>query len=209
MLQAAAETVNVEANPLAVNNGNLAALERPFDYRDIGATAVNQRPWAVEAHTYEGPPHEESGSANGATLRGHALKKLCASTRPGGILNPPQVLNSTMYSPGKNDQTTDIRLKLRAVDPSCNGHYLRKVTILPELIRHGHVIKEVPFPLPLISSNAAATPIYPGVVSVNQPKLFWRPGDKARFVLHLMVRSVVTKKTVKETTKIRPVRVKH
>lgn len=209
MLQPAEETVNVAADPLAVTNGNVPALERPFGYRDVGTTAADQRPWAAEANAYGGSPHEGSSNADGAAPRGHALKKLCASTRPGGILNPPQVLNSTMYSPGKNDQTTDIRLKLRAVDPSCNGHYLRKVTILPELIRHGHVIKEVPCPLPLISGNAAATPIYPGVVSVNQPRLFWRPGDKARFVLRLMVRSVATKKTVRETTKIRPVRVKH
>jgi hypothetical protein len=64
--QATAETINLEADALA--NQNVPALSRPFDYHDVGATAVNQGPWAVEQHPYEGPALEGSSNANSASL---------------------------------------------------------------------------------------------------------------------------------------------
>lgn len=74
-MQATAETINFEADALA--RENVPALSRPYDYRDIGAKAVNEEPRAVEQHPYGGPVLEGSSNANNEVATASDIRQHC------------------------------------------------------------------------------------------------------------------------------------
>jgi|GEM_PF-6553542 len=76
-MQATAETINFEADVLA--NQNVPAISQSFDYRDVGAAAVNEGPWAVEQHPYEGPALEASSNANSNVATASDIRRKCLS----------------------------------------------------------------------------------------------------------------------------------
>jgi hypothetical protein len=126
------------------------------------------------------------------------------------IFKQPQVLDNTMNNPGKKTQSININLGFGAVDPACNGYFVRKAFVLPQLIRHGQIINENPIPMPLLQGrgfNYATTAGLLDFNSLHQPARDWQPGDKARFELKLEEISIQAKRVVDSVTKIEPIKV--
>jgi hypothetical protein len=117
-----------------------------------------------------------------------------------------------MYNPGKRSQSININLEFQKVDSACNGHFARLASVLPQLVRHGHVINENPGWMPLLQGRGFNYATKAGLLdfnSVNQPKRYWRPGDKVRFMLRLMERNVLAKHLSKTSITVFPIKVRH
>jgi hypothetical protein len=123
---------------------------------------------------------------------------------------PSQILDNTMNNPGKDSQSININLDFDAVDLACNGLFVRKASVLPQLIRHGRIIDENPIRMPLLQGrgfNYATTAGLLDFNSLHQPARDWQPGDKARFELKLEEISIQAKRVVDSVTKIEPIKV--
>jgi len=136
------------------------------------------------------------------------LKETCATDI--FKFQPSQILDNTLRHPGKVSQSININLDFKAVNPACNGHFVRKASVLPQLIRNGQIISENPIPMPLLQGrgfNYATTAGLLDFNSTHQPARDWQPGDKARFELRLEEISIQAKRAVDSVTKIEPIKV--
>lgn len=138
---------------------------------------------------------------------GGGLKERCAAD----IFKQPQILNSEMRLAGKKAQSIFIKLGFAAVDPTCDGHFLRMASVLPQLVRHGQVINENPSWMPILTRKNGNEKTKDSLLdfnSANQPQRYWRPGDKAQFRLRIQELNLAGNKIVKASIKTFPIKVK-
>ncbi|MGH7484472.1 MAG: hypothetical protein ACREMY_02565, partial [bacterium] len=88
-----------------------------------------------------------SATALGNAPAGKTLEQKCAEDilkQP--TVNPPNGVPGTgVYDAGTKRQRFDVGMNFGAVDPACEGHFKRLPYFLPQLVRHGHKIKESPY----------------------------------------------------------------
>jgi hypothetical protein len=132
------------------------------------------------------------------------------------ILTPPHVLHADMRLPGKEHQDVFIVIEYGPVSETCNGHFKRLSSVMPQLVRHGHTINMDPVWDELLrdgNTNEASPPGEgPGIEWFNsghKPKLYYRHGDKVRFQLRLQVLSLASKRITRTVVTTHPVTVEH
>lgn len=152
---------------------------------------------------FSADPVAASGTA---TATASSLKQKCGKD----IFTAPQIIDDVMNNPGKRTQSIQINLGFGQVDPACDGHFTRQALIMPQLVRHGHIVNENPTWTPLLKKNPndSTTAGILDFNSANEPKRYWRPGDKARFLLRLQERNSATHKLVKTVTETKPIKIK-
>jgi hypothetical protein len=127
------------------------------------------------------------------------------------ILKQPQILSNEMNKPGKASQSININLGFDAVDPSCKGYFVRKASVLPQLVRHGQIINENPIWMPLLQGRGFNYATQAGLLdfnSVHKAERYWQPGDKVRCGLRIQEVSLATNEAIKTSVTTFPIRVK-
>ena len=141
-----------------------------------------------------------------------SLLEQCSSE----ILKPPHILHAEMSLPGKEYQDVFIRISYGPVAETCNGHFKRLSSVMPQIVRHGRVINMDPVWDDLLkkgNTNEGDPPDSgPGIEWFNShhnPKLYYRKGDKVRFQLRLQVLSLASKRIIRTVVTTHPVTVEH
>ena len=220
-MQAAVETVNFEADALAVANENVPALERSFDYRDIGA-----QPVFAERYPYGNPADLAGAVAMANTSHYHRnhnhtadkvskMARFCAPF----ILKRPTITQNVMLHPGKRNQYISLQFQLDNVPRVCDPQERRVVSANTQLVSGGHSIN-MDGPLHGKSwqpayyfdngthNNRAGKGGLSNLNSNNLKVRYYKHGDKVRYAIRLQEEDVKTG-TVEKTRIYRgPIEVK-